>query len=270
MSSSDFESDIQAFLEEYNKHRHPRSVPLSSGFSTRSSNFYAHCRHQSSRAPIISETESTWRSTLQPRSSQSSGTTLRSSSMFGDSQGTSVTTAERYAREDEATTIHSSIFDEPNEDLIYPCEFIGYTGCSLRFGASELDHWIEHIATQHLYQNFPLKSLCWFCDSAKFTANDPSQAEGVFRNRMMHIAEHINGDTHNDLQIRPDFPMFKHLVDNGLVDPELEEVAKGWRELRMPDFLVEAEREQAERSLIINNESRRLRGGRRDTQQYRR
>lgn len=118
-----------------------------------------------------------------------------------------------------------------NGDYILPCEFIGYGSCNEQFYPVEVDRWMDHIMVDHLQNDLPSKSNCWFCDSISFDArrNHTDKATS-FRNRLEHICTHIRDDGRGVDDIRADFHLLEHLWKRRLISRNVYEVARGWRE----------------------------------------
>ncbi|UNI15430.1 hypothetical protein JDV02_001965 [Purpureocillium takamizusanense] len=102
----------------------------------------------------------------------------------------------------------------------FPCEFRGLSNCSMEFAFDQVELWIQHIADDHLGCRFPHQSCCWFC-SARFVAKTSLREDRsrVFRERMYHIADHLNKET-TAADIRPDFLLLDHLWEYRIIDKE--------------------------------------------------
>ncbi|KAI1388734.1 uncharacterized protein F4822DRAFT_254714 [Hypoxylon trugodes] len=113
-----------------------------------------------------------------------------------------------------------------------PCEFVGMH-CQLSFHASDVENWINHIITDHLSNQLPIRAICLFCDDYTFdsTANELNgDTYTNFWNRMMHIREHFL-DGERICNIRPDFCMYEHLHDQNLIPEETYRMVMKYNEL---------------------------------------
>ncbi|UNI16151.1 hypothetical protein JDV02_002617 [Purpureocillium takamizusanense] len=122
---------------------------------------------------------------------------------------------------------------EPGGDMILmglPCEFHNFSDCFIEYAFDQVEQWIQHIADDHLGHRFPRESRCWFCD-AKFVAatNHRTEKSYVFRERMLHIAEHLEKGV-TAASIRPDFPLLDHLWEYRIIDRATFQWAKGQSE----------------------------------------
>ncbi|KAI5862371.1 hypothetical protein GGS23DRAFT_97187 [Durotheca rogersii] len=118
---------------------------------------------------------------------------------------------------------------------LLPCEFVGLGGCDEKFGLDETEVWIHHITAFHLRDHLPSKVDCWFCDDFRFNAqnvgNDRSQN---FRQRLMHVREHILTEGMTEHDMRPDYDFARHLHKYNLISDEVLAHILNWHELPCP------------------------------------
>ncbi|KAI1260785.1 hypothetical protein F5Y18DRAFT_246658 [Xylariaceae sp. FL1019] len=114
-----------------------------------------------------------------------------------------------------------------------PCEFVGYGWCDVTFNLDDTESWIEHIITEHLYDQLPRKAICWFCDEYEFDYKGAS-ARGDrrvnFDNRMHHIREHLLDGWTVD-RIRVDHHFNEHLHKADLIPAGAYNSVRRWSEL---------------------------------------
>lgn len=123
-----------------------------------------------------------------------------------------------------------------------PCEFAAYADCQRTFPVRDVDALVEHVGADHLGGVFPPRTVCWFCDGAKFEADEASRrrpqqpqqppqhnSRAAYHRRMLHIAGHFLDGTADAM--RPDFDMLDHLRDHGLIDTALFQHATRYSEL---------------------------------------
>ncbi|KAK3983970.1 hypothetical protein QBC44DRAFT_302229 [Cladorrhinum sp. PSN332] len=124
----------------------------------------------------------------------------------------------------------------PREGVNRPlwCEFTGLLYCSQTFRLADEEDWIQH-HLDHLGNNAPETSMCWFCDDHIFAADRPIDTNArfaKFRQRMRHIRDHI---IHNprltENVMRPDFHLINEIHSRGLLSENMYQHAKAYDEL---------------------------------------
>lgn len=114
---------------------------------------------------------------------------------------------------------------------ILPCEFVGYGACNEQFDPLDTEQWIEHIIVDHLQNQLPNKSNCWFCDNYDFDARrDRIDKMTSFRNRLEHVRSHILDEGCGADGIRPDFDLVAHLWKLRLISQRVYDAAQRYRE----------------------------------------
>ncbi|KAJ9141972.1 hypothetical protein NKR23_g7571 [Pleurostoma richardsiae] len=109
---------------------------------------------------------------------------------------------------------------QPSSHRWLPCEFHYLKRCNVRFSAEDVERWIEHIAG-HMHHRFPEHTMCWFCDDFEFPASEfLGDTRDAFSKRMCHIRDHLVEEGRKVTDIRPDFPLLKHLYEQGIVTEE--------------------------------------------------
>ena len=90
---------------------------------------------------------------------------------------------------------------QPTTPARFACEFDNYTKCTETFGREEVPQWIEHTVGHFDSIGLPMVCLCWYCDKWEFNAEMVGGDKWMnFRNRMLHISNHIEN---NDGDLRP-------------------------------------------------------------------
>lgn len=115
------------------------------------------------------------------------------------------------------------------------CEFVRYSKCRAIFDPDDVEGWIKHNAKEHLKKEYPVYSICWFCDDYTFRASTDSRdgRRHAYHDRMRHIAEHFHeGWTGEDM--RPDFFFLDHLHENKLISSRAFEKATARHEVPQP------------------------------------
>lgn len=109
------------------------------------------------------------------------------------------------------------------------------------FNLNNVDDWIQHCG-DHLLWRLPKDCSCWFCDDAIFHAvdNTADELERNFRARMHHIAYHFGHDA-TVIDIRPDFYLLNHLLNNGLIAEKDFRIHKDWHEAPQPKGGINSE-----------------------------
>ncbi|KAK4166177.1 hypothetical protein QBC43DRAFT_21231 [Cladorrhinum sp. PSN259] len=111
------------------------------------------------------------------------------------------------------------------------CEFSGLLGCRETFRLDEANAWIQH-HLDHLGNNCPMESMCWFCDNLRFTAHGRSDAYATFWDRMEHILDEIRDNPNLTVNAtRPDFNLVNHAHQTGLLPERMYEHAVEYNEL---------------------------------------
>lgn len=184
-----------------------------------------------------------------PRSS-SRGTSPRddeSVSAYSDSDSTATSGFRVFSRApiksnasvSTASSAPTALDDDEVDNInnrIYFCEFVGLDSCDERYRIDQFDEWVNHIVATHLQHRYPKRTWCWFCDThAEFSteSNAFSDRARCFRQRMMHISQHIiDGSTVRHM--RPDFPLVDHLLKENLVDQAVRDYARSFHEAPQP------------------------------------
>lgn len=110
-----------------------------------------------------------------------------------------------------------------------PCEFIGWSGCNVRFPPNTPQRCIDH-SKDHLQNKFPSVALCWFCDQL-FDLTGPSDDCGLgYEARMLHIRGYIIYENLNEDYIRPDYSFASHLHMHHLITDEVYNAAMDFKE----------------------------------------
>jgi hypothetical protein len=114
------------------------------------------------------------------------------------------------------TFIHLFNLAPYNYGYDLPCEFF-FLGCNLRFSPAHLEAWISHSESHFSNAPLPSTAICTFCDEGTF--RNHSDVVTNWRNRMLHIHEHLESFTPADY-MRPDFWVIEHMGKYGLISPE--------------------------------------------------
>ena len=97
-----------------------------------------------------------------------------------------------------------------------PCEFF-FIGCNVRLSPAHLEEWISHSLSHFVDAPLPSTAICTFCDEATFQSQ--GDAEINWRNRMLHIHEHLE-DLTPSTNMRPDYWVIEHLQKHELISQE--------------------------------------------------
>lgn len=101
---------------------------------------------------------------------------------------------------------------------VYACPF-DFTGCRALLEPHDFDNWYSHSLSHFGRRRLPTYTRCIFCPET-FENENPNIC---WRQRMIHIADHLDdGYTIND-HARPDFALIRHLYSEGIITPRLYE-----------------------------------------------
>lgn len=172
--------------------------------------------------------------------SSSSGGTIQSSTFDPSDTISSVSTAPQSTtsrrRRDHERRPSVPMPQDRSSRLV--CEFFRYSKCHATFDPNDVEGWIKHNAKEHLKKEYPMYSICWFCDGYKFQAISDSRDDRrqAYNDRMRHIAGHFHGhDSLTGHDMRPDFFFLNHLNDNNLISRRAFEKAKAKTEVPKPN-----------------------------------
>ncbi|KAK3985569.1 hypothetical protein QBC44DRAFT_154759 [Cladorrhinum sp. PSN332] len=117
----------------------------------------------------------------------------------------------------------------PNQFLW--CEFSVLLDCQTLFRLDDEANWIQH-HLDHLQNNCPNQSMCWFCDDLRIRADRSDDAYVKFWQRMEHIRGHIMQDPELTVDVmRPDFNLVNHIHRTGLLPDPMYQHAITYDEL---------------------------------------
>lgn len=229
-SGSSDRFDISEFLRNHEQQRGPPLLPHGADFRHQ----YIDHDHPLAQTSPSTGSMSTWRPDFEQESVYSATTGQSHFRSVFDSSGyaASVVSSPSTVDSDEESDAGILLQAEAGPSHIYPCEFIGYSDCSRKF--EDVESWMRHIKDAHLQNILPKESLCWFCDNARFVtqSNQHARLEACFRERMYHIAGHLQADIDTQtLSIRPDFAMLRHLEEHRLISAQVAAEAKRWTEM---------------------------------------
>lgn len=230
-------NEVYSFLDEHGSFR----ASSGQGPTAQLLPYQQHANYASSVR--ISEAERRPRIRTRPRRapSASSGGTVQSSTFDPSDTISSVstvpppsTTSRRRLHRDDRPLVPMP--QERPSRLV--CEWVRYSKCRATFDPYDVEGWIKHNANEHLSKEYPVYSICWFCDEYKFQAFSDSRDDRrqAYNDRMRHIAGHFHeheGVTAHDM--RPDFFFLNHLNDNNLISRRAFEKAKAQTEVPQPN-----------------------------------
>ncbi|KAH8811753.1 hypothetical protein F5884DRAFT_855091 [Xylogone sp. PMI_703] len=160
-----------------------------------------------------------------------------------------------------------------------PCPASDYIGCGLRFGANDVEHWIQHSVTHFHSYGPPPKSICSFCDNMndRFDSAIDGTPQENWRNRMLHIRAHYAlGELHENS--RPDFFVLDYMMRIGAITLDDYQHAIKYSERPYVDGLVDPDfesplqkqvkRKQELRERVMHNLDKEKRQRRRREQRH--
>ncbi|RDW62784.1 hypothetical protein BP5796_11086 [Coleophoma crateriformis] len=182
------------------------------------------------------------------RRTSSSQASTRSSFVSRSDSDFSVMSAATSASSVSQTPFNINPVNDDGNNL--PCEFV-FLGCEQTFHPEEVEAWISHHEAHFTPHGPPRTSICTICDDRTARFSDSSDVYLNWRNRMIHIAEHLStGESH----LRPDFWMIDYMYEIGKIEKKVYEYAMLYTErpacsiLVAPDFVPPEKKEKQERA----------------------
>ncbi|RDW82125.1 hypothetical protein BP6252_03237 [Coleophoma cylindrospora] len=191
------------------------------------------------------------------RRTSSSQASTRSSIVSRSDSDSSVMSAATSASSVSQTSWDINPTNDDGNNL--PCEFI-LLGCEQTFRLEEVEAWISHHEAHFTPHDPPSNSICTICDDPTSRFSDPSDVHRNWRNRMIHISDHLIA---GERCLRPDFRMIDYLYKIGKLEKTLYEYNMSYTErpdcsiLVAPGFVPPENREKQERaSRVVHDQAR--------------
>jgi len=186
----DITTDIQSFLDDFSMIKLGTSTGVSHSSSDHRAFEMRHWPPAPNEAAISEHTRSSRSRTYQPSTVFSHHSSRRPSSYA--SRGTERTEVDRNEIPPQEFGAYYVVYQPTADSAEFACEFDKYTECTATFALGDELRWIEHTASHFDSIGLPMVCLCWYCDEWEFNAETVGGDKWMnFRNRMLHISEHL-------------------------------------------------------------------------------